>query len=99
MPIEREEFRFRDGGTGCLDWGPIHHKYSDTDDLPIVLILPGLTGSINSAYIRHCILDLYKYGFRTVVYTNRGLEDTPLTTPTYHGAHSIADIRESLEHL
>lgn len=25
LPIEREQFNFKDGGVGCLDWGPIHH--------------------------------------------------------------------------
>lgn len=38
-------------------------------------------------------------GFRTAIYTNRGLDDTRMITPEYHGAHSATDIRFILEHI
>lgn len=80
VSLKRETFDFPDGGTGTIDWGPIHKDYTESASLPILIILPGLTGGVTSAYIRHCILDTSSHGFRTVVYTQRGLENTQLVT-------------------
>jgi len=63
------------------------------------MIIPGLTGGINSSYVRYAMLSGIQNGFRTVIYTNRGLDDTRMITSQYHGAHSATDIRMALEHI
>jgi len=63
------------------------------------LVLPGLTGGINTSYVRYAILAGMNNGFRTVVYTNWGLDDTRMISPEYHGAHSATDIRVAIEYI
>jgi predicted alpha/beta-fold hydrolase len=46
VPLNKEIITFEDGGTGVLTYGPIHHSYNDKEDLPILIILPGLTGGV-----------------------------------------------------
>jgi predicted alpha/beta-fold hydrolase len=45
VPLKRSFFKFKDEGTGTLDWGPIHNSFEETDEMPIVIIFPGLTGN------------------------------------------------------
>lgn len=42
------------GENYALDWADLHSYYDNkkTEELPIAMIIPGLTGSSNSSYIK-----------------------------------------------
>ena len=55
----------------CLDW--LNPPGDEPDPTaPIVLLLPGLTGSSQSEYIKSFILAAQDVGARCVVFNNRG---------------------------
>jgi len=96
---KREVFRFQDGGEAVLDW-----KYDDDEnevpDQPIVLILPGLTGSSQSDYVKTFVnVAIQEVGARCVVFNFRGRGGHDLQTPrTYSGANTD-DLSEILAHI
>ncbi|KAK8751707.1 hypothetical protein OTU49_009894 [Cherax quadricarinatus] len=59
----------KDGGQICLDWLDV----TVVDDQPIVIILPGLTGSSQSEYVKSFVLAVQETGARCAVFNNRGL--------------------------
>uniref|UniRef100_A0A1I7XZY2 Hydrolase_4 domain-containing protein n=1 Tax=Steinernema glaseri TaxID=37863 RepID=A0A1I7XZY2_9BILA len=85
LPFEREIVTFEDGGELGVDW---LHSDDLTDTSPIVLLLPGITGSTHdSSYILHVVLECQRLGYRAVVVNPRGLGGVPLKTPkTYNAA-------------
>jgi len=97
-PIEyaREILTFSDGGQAVLDW-----KNDTKDPLqPTVLILPGITGSSQSEYVKTFVnVAIAQVGARCVVFNNRGRGGHHLKTPkTYCGSNS-EDLAEVLAHL
>jgi len=89
-----------DGGQIALDWGPIHKSYEgkDGNKMRILVITHGLTGGSETNYIRHAVLNASRYGFRPVVYHNRGI-NSELITNKYHNHGDIDDIKHILEYL
>lgn len=72
--VRRELLTLNDGGVVALDWSE-DNCYPTS---PIVIIVPGLTGSSQADYLR-CILTASKnVGIRCVVFNNRGLGGIPL---------------------
>lgn len=100
VPFERELVKLPDQGEIALDWGPIHKSYEGTDPkkMRIAVISHGLTGGSETNYIRHAVLNASRYGFRPVVYHNRGI-NSDLKTMKYHDHGDIEDIKYVLEHL
>lgn len=63
-----------DGGEVGLDW--LHNSCRPND--PIVLFLPGLTGSSQTDYMRALVSAASEETVRCVVFNNRGLGGTSL---------------------
>ncbi|VDM65718.1 unnamed protein product [Strongylus vulgaris] len=71
LPFIREVIEFEDGGALGIDW---LHPEDCPDDAPIVLFLPGITGSTRDcAYILYPAQELIARKWRVVVYNPRGL--------------------------
>jgi predicted alpha/beta-fold hydrolase len=60
----------KDGGELALDW--LEPKDS-SKKVPLVLVLPGLTGNSQAEYIKSLMRAAQSEGFRCVVLNNRGL--------------------------
>ncbi|KAK3872502.1 hypothetical protein Pcinc_022422 [Petrolisthes cinctipes] len=83
--VEQEEERCEDG--------------AQTQNKNIVVVLPGLTGSSQSEYVKGLVLTLQQEGLTCVVLNNRGIGGVRLvTTRTYCAANSD-DLEEALDHL
>jgi predicted alpha/beta-fold hydrolase len=83
------------GGTIAVDWHsrPHHHQ-------PILLLLHGLTGGSDNAYIRWMILSASsKLNLCCVVAHARGCGQSKLTSPKSYCASSTDDVRASLKYI
>lgn len=69
LTYRRELLTLKDGGELALDWS----EKNCTDDSPIILILPGLTGASQAEYIKCMVKAGNRIGARIVVLNNRGL--------------------------
>lgn len=58
-----------DGGEVGLDWS----EDGCPSNAPIIIILPGLTGSSQAEYIKCLVLGAKRHQLRVVVFNNRGL--------------------------
>ena len=81
----REIVNLLDGGCVSLDWNihNIHPQAFGHEELPILVIIPGVCGGSYDIYIQQTILDATKYGFNCVVLNHRSCADTPLTVYIY----------------
>lgn len=78
----REILTLEDGGQVGLDWLHPNGSEEEEDDdptKPIVVILPGLTGSSTASYIKGFVLAAQEANFRVVVFNNRGIGGISLT--------------------
>ncbi|XP_037073675.1 phospholipase ABHD3-like isoform X1 [Pollicipes pollicipes] len=91
IDYERELVDLPDGGVVALDWhrSAFRATRGREDAHPIVLLVPGLTGSSQSDYIRSLILVSERIGASCVVLNQRGRGGVQLKTPrTYCAANS-----------
>lgn len=95
LPYRREVLLLKDGGQVCLDW----LDGEGTSDSPIILILPGLTGSSQSEYVKGLILGIQGSHVRCVVLNNRGTGGIPLTTTRTYCAANSDDLEDAIAHL
>ncbi|XP_011304379.1 abhydrolase domain-containing protein 3 [Fopius arisanus] len=95
VQYRRELFTLRDGGEVALDWAD--QNCSPTS--PIVIILPGLTGSSQADYIKGLITGAKAIGIRCIIFNNRGLGGVPLKTPRLYCAANVDDFTEVVDHL
>ena len=86
-PLEtrRERFTLPDGDFVDLEWGP----EPETADAPLLLLLHGLEGSIDSRYIRGMLLMAARRGWRGVLMHFRGCSGAPnLRARAYHSGET-----------
>lgn len=81
----RERIVTPDGDFLDLDW-------TTGDRGPIVVIFHGLTGSLNSRYIRSLMANLHHAGYRAVLMHFRGCSEEPNRTAGSYHSGSIKDI-------
>jgi len=94
---KREVFTFSDGGEVGLDW--ISKTDGDAQQ-PIVLILPGITGSSQSEYIKVLVnVATQEVKARCVVFNFRGRGGLGLKSPRTYCAANSDDLSEILDHL
>lgn len=80
-----------DGGEVALDW--LDCPDSSSEEHPTVLLLPGITGTAQSEYIKTFInLARKNCGARCVVFSNRGLGGIELKTPRTYNAANTEDL-------
>lgn len=91
----REILDLADGGQVALDW----LEDSCPVNAPVLLILPGLTGSSQAEYIRCLVKATSRSGFRTVVFNNRGLGGVQLKTTRLYNACNGDDLCEVIKHV
>eukprot|EP00092_Neocalanus_flemingeri_P033260 GFUD01036167.1.p1 GENE.GFUD01036167.1~~GFUD01036167.1.p1 ORF type:complete len:403 (+),score=139.82 GFUD01036167.1:215-1423(+) len=93
----REVFSFSDGGQVGLDW---MRKEDTGAEQPIVLILPGITGSSQSEYVKILVnVACDEAKARCVVFNFRGQGGLELKSPRTFCAANSDDLSEILDHL
>ncbi|PKA64194.1 Embryogenesis-associated protein EMB8 [Apostasia shenzhenica] len=96
--LRRECLRTSDDGAVALDW-----VSGDDVRLPphsaVLILLPGLTGGSQDAYVRHLLMRARKKGWRVVVFNSRGCADSPVTTPKFYSASFTTDLCEVVKHV
>jgi len=96
LDYTRQMFTFSDGGEVGLDW--VHGD--SKEDTPIVLILPGITGSSQSDYNRALVSILRsRVKARVVVFNFRGRGGLGLKNPRTYCAANSDDLSEILDFL
>lgn len=95
MLLNREILRLQDGGQIALDWS----MHGCSENAPIVIILPGLTGGSQSEYIKFLVTAANQKGIRCVVFINRGLGGIELKTPRLYCAANCEDLSEVVNHV
>ncbi|XP_015226973.1 PREDICTED: phospholipase ABHD3-like isoform X1 [Cyprinodon variegatus] len=96
-----ELIRTVDGGQISLDWVDNHtsRTYPEAKTRPTVLILPGLTGNSQQAYVLHAVSQATRRGYRSVVFNNRGVGGEELLTPVTYCAANTSDLERVVQHV
>jgi abhydrolase domain-containing protein 1/3 len=115
LPFRREEIHLpemkkRENSTCCpelipegivsLDW--LDHPSKDevnSPPSPVILLIPGLTGSSESGFIQRAADYLWLKGFRVCVYNPRGRGGNRLLSPFLYSAGYTEDLRRVILHL
>ncbi|KAK7007486.1 Phospholipase abhd3, partial [Halocaridina rubra] len=95
IKYRRELLPLQDGGQVCLDWLDVTVK----ENQPLIIILPGLTGSSQSEYIKSFILTAQNIGIRCVVFNHRGRGGVALKTARTYCAANSDDLEEAILHI
>jgi len=97
VPYDREMLSLADGGEIALDW--MHNDASPlpSSARPVIIILPGLTGSSSESYARHLVLESIKLGYRSVVLNYRGNGGSQLKTSRTYCATDTEDIESVIQ--
>lgn len=78
-----------------LDWV---YMTSNKELDKILLIIPGLTGSVDDFYIRDLCLDAIRSNYRPIVYNNRWLAEPPIFDENKN-VDFIEDLRNTINYL
>ena len=95
IAYNRQMFTFKDGGEVGLDWA--HPRAKDEDmETPILLILPGITGSSQSDYNKALVRVVKaEVGARVCVFNFRGRGGVKVKNPRTYCAATRTDARFS----
>jgi predicted alpha/beta-fold hydrolase len=91
----RELFKFSDGGQAYLDWCGEDRSSVKT----VVVVLPGITGSVRENYVCHIAEDVVGMGCGVVVFNYRGLGGARLSTPKLDCIGDCSDLKEVVKHV
>jgi predicted alpha/beta-fold hydrolase len=100
---DREVIESYDGEKIALDWGSLHAKFekseNDLDKVPVVMLLPGLSGSSESPYIKASMNSLRPGGFRPVVFNSRGSGIVQESSNIFDYRYTERDLEVAVEHV
>lgn len=79
---------YPDGGQSALDWlHPKDEQLNEDMTTPIVVFLPGITGSTHTAaYLLHAAVEVHARGWRVAVANGRGAGGVEVLTPRLYNA-------------
>ena len=86
-------------GTISIDWLNTGAFLLGGQVAPICVLVPGLTGSSESAYVRRAALALSNAGVRVACFNPRGRAGNELRTPFFYSAGFTPDLRRALAHI
>lgn len=92
LPLQAERVELSDGDFIDLAWYP-------RADAPLVLVIHGLEGSLQSHYVQTLMQALQQAGFASVFMHLRGCSDEHNRLPESYHSGRTADISEVLAHL
>ncbi|KAJ7219250.1 Alpha/Beta hydrolase protein [Mycena pura] len=104
LQYNRKLLRLVEGGTLGLDFAPADSSRV-REDVPIIVVLHGLTGGSYESYVRSILVPACKpveeggLGYRAVVVNFRGCAGVPVTSPQMYSAGYTGDIREALVYI
>lgn len=67
----REVLALKDEGQVALDW--LDPTFNCSAETPVIVILPGLTGTSQAEYVKGLALAVNRVGQRVVIFNNRGI--------------------------
>lgn len=102
LRYDREIVMTPDGENLAVDWATIHARFEDSDaqeEMPVVILLPGITGSSNSNYIKEAGDRLRKAGFRPVVFNFRGRAIAQISENLFDYRYMKEDLDVVVKHV
>ena len=86
-------------GTVSIDWAETSPSVEDAE--AVFLVVPGLTGSSLSPYVRRCVSTLARASprYRVGGYSPRGSNGNELTNPFMYSGGYTEDLRYAINHL
>ncbi|KAL3814516.1 hypothetical protein ACJIZ3_015784 [Penstemon smallii] len=111
VKYKRQIFIASDGGTIALDWVIKDHYHvkrtaNEVNDEvyydgrnPIMIIVPGLTSTSNSSYVKILVHEMAKSGYNVVVNNHRGFGGVPITSDHLYNAGRTEDLRKVIDHI
>jgi predicted alpha/beta-fold hydrolase len=94
-PLERERLELEDGDFIDLDWT----RHGNEPDRPVVLVLHGLEGSLESHYAGGILQALSASGYRAVLMYFRGCSGTPNRLPRSYHSGDTGDLQTVIRHI
>ena len=98
VEYKREFLTTHDDGVISLDW-VINDDGKENKKDKIMVILHGLTGGSECSYIKETALAFHENGFKVVAVNYRGINGTPLLTPTFYHPGYTEDIYTVMRYI
>ncbi|HET7232222.1 MAG TPA: alpha/beta fold hydrolase [Longimicrobium sp.] len=95
----RERVDTPDGDFLDLDWAAVPGRPEPAEGAPYVVVIHGLEGSADSAYVKETCRGLWDRGIRTVAMNFRGCGGEPNRLPRFYHAGDTGDVAFVLELL
>ena len=101
VEYKRETVNAKDGEKLALDWAWLSARNEEKNDpsLPIVVVLPGATGTSGANYVKVQVNALRNNGFRTVVANQRGSVMPQVTPNFFNLTHLQEDFDSIFTHI
>jgi predicted alpha/beta-fold hydrolase len=101
LKYNREIIYSKDQENLALDWGVSENKelFGQSEQKPIIVFLPGLTGGSPSNYIKYTAAKFQSEGYRTVVFNPRGIGIPQISNSVYDFRKIKEDLKTSMTHI